>query len=85
MSNPSNPNTPPLLRETEAAARALRLQLQVVEVRDSTELDSAFSKMTRDRAGALVVMRDFVFQDQRGRIADSAAKNRLPAMYQGVS
>jgi len=51
---------PPLLRETEATARALRLQLQVVEVRDSTELDSAFSKMTRDRAGALVVMRDFV-------------------------
>jgi len=81
LSNPSNPNTPPLLRETEAAARALRVQLQVVEVRDSTELDKAFSAMTRDRAGALVVMPDSVLFDQRKRIVDLAAKSRLPAMY----
>ena len=81
LSNPSNPNTPPLLRETEAAARALRVQLHVVEVRDSTQLDSAFSAMTRDRAGALVVMPDVLFQDQRRRIVDLAAKSRLPAMY----
>jgi putative tryptophan/tyrosine transport system substrate-binding protein len=81
LSNPSNPITRPLLRETEAAARGLGVQLQVVEVRNSTELDSAFSAMTRERAGALVVIPDFVFMDQRMRIVDLAAKNRLPAMY----
>src|SRR5215471_13187043 len=81
LSNPSNPNTGPLLRETEAAARALRLQLQVVEVRNSTQLDSAFSTMTRGRAAALVVLPDLVFQDQRARIVDLAAKSRLPTMY----
>jgi putative ABC transport system substrate-binding protein len=81
LSNPSNPNTPPLLRETKAAARSLRLQLHVVEVRDSTQLDSAFSAMIRDRADALVVMPDVVFLDQRRRIVDLAAQNRLPAMY----
>ena len=81
LSNPSNPNTSPLLRETAAAARDLGVQLQVVEVRDSTGLDSAFSAMTRERAGALVVMPDFVFQDQRRRIVEFAAKSRLPAMY----
>jgi ABC-type uncharacterized transport system substrate-binding protein len=54
LSNPSNPNTAPLLRETEAAARDLRVQLQVVEVRDPAQLDSAFSAMTRERAGAVV-------------------------------
>jgi putative ABC transport system substrate-binding protein len=37
--------------------------------------------MTRDRAGALVVMPDVLFQDQRRRIVDLAAKSRLPAMY----
>ena len=81
LSNPSNPTTPPLLRETKAAAQALKLQLQVVEVRDSTEFDSAFSSMMRDRADALVVMPDLVFLNQRRLIVDFAAQNRLPAMY----
>jgi putative ABC transport system substrate-binding protein len=81
LSNPSNPNAKPLLRETEAAARDLRVQLQVVEVRGSAQLDTAFSAMTRDRASALVVMPDVLFQDQRRRIVDLAAKRRLPAIY----
>jgi ABC-type uncharacterized transport system substrate-binding protein len=81
LSNPSNPNTPPLLRDTTAAARALRLQLYVVEVRDSAQLDGAFSAMIRDRADALVMMPDLFFLDQRRRIVDLAAQNRLPAMY----
>ena len=81
LSNSSNPIIPPLLRETEAAARALGVQLQVVEVRGPTEFDSAFSAMTRDRAGALVVLPDGIFQNERRRIAAFAAKGRLPAMY----
>ena len=64
-----------------AAARDLGVQLQVVDVRDATELDSALSAMIRERAGALLVMPDFVFQDQRKRIVEFAAKSRLPAMY----
>ena len=81
LSNPANPSIPPLLRETEAAARALSIQLQVFEVRNPTELDSAFSAMTRDRAGALVVLPDGTFQNERRRIAALAVKGRLPAMY----
>jgi putative tryptophan/tyrosine transport system substrate-binding protein len=81
LSNSSNPIIPPLLRETEAAARALGVQLQVVEVRGPTEFDSAFSAMTRDRAGALVVLPDGIFQNERRRIAALAAKSRLPAIY----
>ena len=81
LSNLSNPIIPPLLRETEAAARALGVQLQVVEVRGPTEFDSAFGAMTRDRAGALVVLPDGIFQNERRRIAALAAKSRLPAIY----
>jgi len=81
LSNSSNPIIPPLLRETEAAARALGVQLQVVEVRGPTEFDSAFSAMSRDRAGALVVLPDGIFQNERRRIAALAAKSRLPAIY----
>jgi ABC-type uncharacterized transport system substrate-binding protein len=43
-----------MLKETEASARALGLQLQLVAVRGPDELDSAFSTMTRKRADALV-------------------------------
>jgi len=81
LSNLSNPIIPPLLRETEAAARAVGVQLQVVEVRGPIELDSAFGAMTRDRAGALVVLPDGTFQNERRRIAALAAKGRLPTMY----
>jgi ABC-type uncharacterized transport system substrate-binding protein len=83
LSNLSNPIIPPLLRETEAAARAVGVQLQVVEVRGPIELDSAFGAMTRDRAGALVVLPDGTFQNERRRIAALAAKGRLPTMYDG--
>ena len=62
LSNPSNPSIRPLLRETEAAARVLSVQLQVVEARDSGQLDSVFVAMSKERARALVVMPDAVFQ-----------------------
>ena len=81
LSNPSNPSIRPLLRDTEAAVRVLSVQLQVVEARDSGQLDSVFAAMSKERARALVVMRAAVFQDQRRRIVDLAAKSRLPAMY----
>jgi putative ABC transport system substrate-binding protein len=81
LSNPSNPIASPLLRETAAAARDLGLQLQIVEARDSAGIDGAFSAMTKERADALVVIPDFVFQDQQSRIVALAAKSRLPAMY----
>ena len=55
------------------AAELVRLKVDI--------LDSAFSAMTRERAGALVVLPDAIFQNERRRIAGLAAKARLPAMY----
>jgi putative ABC transport system substrate-binding protein len=45
-----------ILKEAEVAARALGVQLQVVEARRPAEFDRAFSDMTRARAGALTVL-----------------------------
>ena len=69
------------LRAAEAAARALGVRLQPVEARDPGGIDRAFAAMARERAGALIVALDSVFYDQRDRLADLAAKNRLPAIY----
>ena len=79
--NPSNPSVPPLLRETEAAARPLGVQLQRLEARNAAEIEGAFSAMTRNRVRAFVVLPDTLFVDQRERVVALAAKRRLPAMY----
>jgi putative ABC transport system substrate-binding protein len=79
--NPDNSGGPPQLREAEAAARAMGVRLQTVRARTPQEIDSAFAAMTREQAGALVVLTDSIFTNQRRQIAELAAKSRLPAVY----
>ena len=70
------------LKEAEVAARALGMRLQIVEARGPADFDRAFSDMTTARAGALTVLPSNMFNTERRRLVDLAAKNRLPAVYQ---
>ena len=79
--NPANPMLLQQLRDTEIAARSLNVQLQRVEARSPDEFDRAFSRITRGRAEALLVSADPMFAAQGTRLANLAARNRLPAMY----
>jgi putative ABC transport system substrate-binding protein len=81
LSNPDNPIQPLLIREVKVAARSLGVQLQLLEARGPNEFDGAFAAMSKERAGALLVLTDSVFNRHRARVAGLAAKNRLPAMY----
>jgi putative ABC transport system substrate-binding protein len=81
LANPTSPYTEPFLREREGAARALGLQLQVVEAHDPPRLEQAFAAMARERAGALMVLTDVMFINHRRRIVELAARSRLPAVY----
>src|SRR2546422_5690461 len=81
LRNPANPANAPLSREAEAAARALGVRLQTLEARVPQEIDSAFAAMTRERAGALVVLTDSILTQQRRQIAELATERRLPAVY----
>src|SRR6266852_5798151 len=56
--NPANPGSAPQLREAEAAARVLGVRLQALDVRVPQEIDSAFAAMTKERAGAVLVLAD---------------------------
>ena len=69
------------LNAADVAARALSVRLQVVEARGPEDFDRAFSDMTRARAGALTVLATPVFDSERRRLVDLAAKNRLPTVY----
>src|SRR5207253_3102460 len=80
--NPANPVWQAAAsRETDVAARALGLQLQLLEARGPDELEGAFAAMTRERAGALFVPADIILVRHAQQMADLAARERLPAMY----
>ena len=74
---------PEALSALEAAARSLRLQLQIVRVGGAEEIDRAFDTTLRDRPGALLAFPTSpLFYIQRERIVGLAANNRLPAIYE---
>ena len=68
-------------KETESAARSLRLQLQSVEVSHPDDFDRAFSAFTTARAEALTVASFPVAFRNRSQLASLAQKSRLPSMY----
>jgi putative ABC transport system substrate-binding protein len=70
-----------MLKEEEVAARALGVRLQFVEARGPEDFDRAFSEMTRAHADVLTVLASSMFFNERKRLAELAAKNRLPAVY----
>ena len=70
-----------MLKATEAAARTLGVQLQLVEARRPDELDRAFSTMTRERSDALIVFPSSMLFTERRRIVALVAKSRLPSMF----
>jgi putative ABC transport system substrate-binding protein len=66
------------LKGAEVAAQALGMRVQFVEARGSEDFDRAFSEMTKARAGALTMITSSMLFNERRRLVDLAAKNRLP-------
>ena len=80
LANPAYPATALDLAETRTAARALGLRLEIVDVRTAAEIEPAIAA-ARDRADALLPVGDPFLTSHRARIADLAAKHRIPAIY----
>jgi putative tryptophan/tyrosine transport system substrate-binding protein len=67
----------------EAPARALKLQLQLLEVRDpNPDFDAAFQAAAKGRASALITVSGSLFDRYTKRFTDLAIKNRLPSMHE---
>ncbi len=69
------------IKETEATALSLQIQLQLFEVKSSDELESVFDAVKKQRADALVQIEAVFFNPFQKRIIDLAANGRLPAMH----
>jgi putative ABC transport system substrate-binding protein len=79
--NPVNPSVRLALDGAREAARALAVELQIVEVRQPHDLASAFAALTAWCAEALYAISDPVFGPRLAELAQLAATNRLPAIY----
>jgi ABC-type uncharacterized transport system substrate-binding protein len=64
LSNPANPSSVPNLRQMQAPAQSLGIELHVVEVRAPDRFESAFAELTAARAGALIVLPDGMLYSQ---------------------
>src|SRR5579872_663865 len=76
--NPNFTGTEKLLRDAEAVARVLGLQLIVLKASTEEEIETVFATVA---AGALLVGIDTFFTARRDQIIALAARNKLPAIY----
>jgi putative ABC transport system substrate-binding protein len=79
--NPSNANAEGNIKNAQAAALALGLRTHVVRAASEDEVDEALAEASRQRVGALLVLNDPLFNDQRSRLVAALARRSLPAIY----
>jgi ABC-type uncharacterized transport system substrate-binding protein len=79
--NPNFPGAERQLRDAEAAAGALGIQLIVLRASTEREINAAFATMVQQRAGALVVGGDPSFIARREQIVALAARHAVPTIY----
>ena len=76
-----HPGTAQSLKEMELAARAVKVQLQYLDVVDPKTIDTAFGAARTQRVDAVLVLTSVVTTTQREQIIELAVKNGLPALY----
>ena len=80
--NPANaPVAETMLREVPEAARAIGLQIQVLNASTSREIEAAFATLVRERPDALFIAPDGFFTSRRVQFVTLAAHQRVPAAY----
>ena len=80
--SPSNATTSEsTVRDASAGARAMGLQVQVLNADTSRELDAAFARLARERSDALFVDSDPFFLSRRVQLVNLASRLAVPAIY----
>jgi putative ABC transport system substrate-binding protein len=79
--NPAGPGFEITLRDVEPAARAMGLQVEVLNASTSREINAAFATFERKRPDALFISTDPFFTSRRSQIVQLAARYTVPATY----
>jgi putative ABC transport system substrate-binding protein len=81
--NPIGPTPEVTVSDVQAAARALGVQIQVLNASTSREIDIAFAALARERPDALFVGTDPFFTGRRIQLTHLASRHAIPATYGG--
>jgi putative ABC transport system substrate-binding protein len=81
LANPSSAAGEIETKETNEAARALGLEIRILNVTSESEIDAAFATLAKERSVPLVVSSDNLFTDRPVRLAMLAARHAIPAIY----
>jgi putative ABC transport system substrate-binding protein len=79
--NPRSVNAEQETREVQVAARALGHQIHILNVAHERDFDAAFTALTKEKDGALIVASDPLLTAQRGYLVALAAQHSVPAIY----
>jgi putative ABC transport system substrate-binding protein len=79
--NPANANVEGVTQDVTAAAAVFGVRIDIVQARDSREIEAAFATLVRNRADALVVGGDSFFFNRRLQLATLATRHAIPAVY----
>src|SRR5215470_2592806 len=80
--NPTSPTAPSQIQKLRSAAETLGLELQIMNASVESEFEAMFSSLAQASAGGLVFTSDPYFAFRSGRLAELAAKYRVPAITQ---
>jgi putative ABC transport system substrate-binding protein len=79
--NPANPTSESQTTDTQAAARALGIELVIRNARSESDIDSAFENLAQERVNAVIIGADQLFTSRRDQLVVLAARHALPAIY----
>jgi ABC-type uncharacterized transport system substrate-binding protein len=79
--NPANPTSEFQTTDTQAAARALGIELVIRNARGEGDIYSAFESLAQERVNAVIIGTDQLFTSRRDQLVALAARHALPAIY----
>jgi ABC-type uncharacterized transport system substrate-binding protein len=79
--SPNAVTSEPTVRDMSAVARAMGLQIQVLNADTSREIEAAFARLARERSDALFVGSNPFFLSRRVQIVQLAARHAIPTTY----
>jgi ABC-type uncharacterized transport system substrate-binding protein len=79
--NPSNPQSPSVITDVQAAASGMGQQLEILTATTNRDISPAFSDAVQKRADALLISADPLFTNRPVQLATLAARHAMPTIY----
>jgi putative ABC transport system substrate-binding protein len=70
-----------MLKDVQAAARTIGLQIQILNASTSREIDAAFATLVRERPDALLIGTDTFLSSRRVQLVNLATRHAIPATF----